>query len=293
MQQRNQAWLWASAILILSVIAIAAVYFWPQPVPPPEGPHPVEPRSQPAPPTVIENPPPAPAVAEPAEAPTAQAAEPLPTLAQSDPLSSQRLIALISAGALPAWFKSDRIIMRIVVMIDNLPRKKLSLGHTPLSPIGGAFSVGGAPNAAAHWGATNAQRYAPYVALIEQVDMRQAAATYRRLAPLFQDAYEQLGYPNARFEDRLIQVIDHLLDTPVPARPPALVQPKVLYEYADEDLESRSAGQKMLMRAGPQATQSIKAQLRKLREQLAQTLHRLAPDRASGPASTNGSPSTP
>ena len=40
------------------------------------------------------------------------------------------------------------------------------------------------------------------------------AVVYERLYPLFQQAYEDLGYPGKYFNDRLVEVIDHLLQTP-------------------------------------------------------------------------------
>ena len=45
-------------------------------------------------------------------------------------------------------------------------------------------------------------------------------------------------------------MIDHLLATPEIEGPIRLVQPKVLYEFADPELEARSAGQKLLLRMG-------------------------------------------
>jgi hypothetical protein len=53
----------------------------------------------------------------------------------------------------------------------------------------------------------------------------------------------------------------------VPA-PIPVVQPKVFYEYADPDLEARSAGQKLLMRMGPGNARIIKGQLRAFRAQI-------------------------
>ena len=39
-------------------------------------------------------------------------------------------------------------------------------------------------------------------------------ALYVRLYPLFQRAYEELGYPGQYFNDRVVEVIDSLLATP-------------------------------------------------------------------------------
>jgi len=91
---------------------------------------------------------------------------------------------------------------------------------------------------------------------------------YERLYPLFQQSYEDLGYPGKYFNDRLVEVIDHLLQAPEAAGPVPLVQPKVFYEYADADLESRSAGQKLLMRMGPANERLIKEKLRAFRAEI-------------------------
>ena len=68
----------------------------------------------------------------------------------------------------------------------------------------------------------------------------------------------------------MIQVIDHLLAAPDVKDPVALAQPNVQFEYADARLESRSAGQKVLMRMGSANAAAVKAKLRSLRASLVQ-----------------------
>ena len=75
----------------------------------------------------------------------------------------------------------------------------------------------------------------------------------------------RLGYPNAYFNDRAVEVIDHLLETPTPDQPILLVRPHVLYEYADPELAALSSGQKLLLRMGAEHADKIKAVLRGLR----------------------------
>ena len=60
-------------------------------------------------------------------------------------------------------------------------------------------------------------------------------------------------------------MIDNLLATPQPPAPIVLVRPNVMYTYADPGLESRSAGQKLLLRMGPDNAAVIKAKLKELR----------------------------
>jgi len=116
--------------------------------------------------------------------------------------------------------------------------------------------------------AGNAARYAPYVQALERIDAKQLAGVYLRFYPLFQQAYEELGYPQAYFNDRLVASIDHVLAAPEPSVPPRLTQPKVLYEFEDPQLEALSAGQKAMLRMGPDNAQRLKAKLRALRAEI-------------------------
>jgi hypothetical protein len=93
-------------------------------------------------------------------------------------------------------------------------------------------------------------------------------ASYKRYYPLYQDAYENLGHPPEYFNDRVIEVIDHLLATPELDGRIALTQPNVQYEFADPKLESRSAGQKALIRMGSDNARAVKNKLRELRSEL-------------------------
>ena len=116
--------------------------------------------------------------------------------------------------------------------------------------------------------AGNAARYAPYVQALERTDAKQLAGVYLRFYPLFQQAYEELGYPKAYFNDRLVASIDHLLAAPEPPAPLRLAQPKVLYEFADPELEALSAGHKAMLRLGPDNARRVKAKLRALRAEI-------------------------
>jgi len=100
------------------------------------------------------------------------------------------------------------------------------------------------------------------------VDAKKLVSVYAHLYPLFQQAYVELGYPDGYFNDRLVQVIDNLLAAPTPAAPIRLDQPNVLYVYADPELESLSAGQKILVRMGPANAAVVKDKLRQIRSEV-------------------------
>jgi hypothetical protein len=255
-------------ILWLFLIALlggsAALYYWlkrEQPAPPPpvaEAPPP------PAPPAAAE-----PAIKHPIEeaAQPAQEEKPLPELDRSDAAARERLTELVGPKPADQLFNSEALIRNIVVTIDNLPRNKFARRLAPVKPAPGPFMVESAEGGVAI-DASNAARYAPQVRLAELIDARKLVGLYVAYYPLFQQAYVELGYPKGYFNDRLVEVIDHLLAAPEAQGPVKLVQPKVLYEYADPRLEALSAGQKILVRVGPENAAKLKAKLREIRREV-------------------------
>ncbi len=192
----------------------------------------------------------------------------------------QRLMALLGREQVTAWVQTDELIRRIVATVDNLDSGHAAPVLWPVHPTPGRFStqVGTGDSERIH--PDNAARYAPAVKLATSVDLDQLVAAYRRLYPQFQKAYEELGYPGRYFNDRLVAVLDHLIATPVPAALPAVVlvevkgpvpstRPWVRYEFADPALARLSAGQKMLLRTGPDQQRRLQTVLADLRTRVA------------------------
>jgi hypothetical protein len=208
---------------------------------------------------------PAPAEAEPPTPATASsAASALPSLADSDRPFNAALLALPGAQALANLLRPENMIRHLVATVDNLPRHKLAVELRPLEATTGTFLVVGGDQQA-NMDDRNAARYAPVITILESLDMHAVSNLYHSYYPLFQRAYEDLGYPQKSFNDRLVEVIDNLLAAPHPAQPLALVRPKVFWEYADSSLEARSAGQKLLMRLGSGNQTVVERKLRELR----------------------------
>jgi hypothetical protein len=188
---------------------------------------------------------------------------PLPSLADSDAALSDAL-SRVAGSAVKDYLLPETIIRHLVVTIDNLPRQKVAVAKRPTSAVAGSFVVDG-DELHATLDPQNFARYQPMVAVVGKLDMQQLAAVYVRFYPLFQQAYQDLGYPNGYFNDRLVQVIDTLLATPQPTGPIALVRPNVMYTFADPALESLPAGQRLLIRMGPDNAAQIKIKLEELR----------------------------
>ena len=213
---------------------------------------------------------PAPAPAEPEirypiDRPPAE--KPLPALDTSDATMRNALNELLPDKTLAELFQVHDFVRHVVATVDNIPRKKLAQRLLPNKPVAGKFAVTGNRDSLTV-DSHNTTRYAPYLRLLDALDTKKSVALYVHFYPLFQQAYRDLGYPQGYFNDRLIEAIDHLLVTPDVKEPIKIVRPKVLYEYADPELEALSAGQKALIRTGSENAAQIKARLRDLRDEI-------------------------
>lgn len=258
-----------SLILIVLVAAILAAlwYFRDELMPQSEEPAPVvvqapidEPAGEPGPAHPLEP-------IEPTETIERQL-QPLPDLDDSDAYFLLALVDLFGTELEPLLV-NEALIDKIVTTIDNLPRKHVSEKVRPLGRLADDFRVEASETDGEYvLSADNFARYDRIVGLISNTNPDQAVDTYRRFYPLFQESYVRLGYPDAYFNDRVVEVIDHLLETPTPDAPIALVRPHVLYEFADPELAELSAGQKLLLRMGSAHSDSIKTVLRDLRTRI-------------------------
>jgi hypothetical protein len=192
---------------------------------------------------------------------------PLPALGESDPFTSDLLMQLFGESAWNQLLLSQHFIQRLVLIIDALPRKDLPMKHLPVRSPLGSFQT--ADKTGTEIIATeNFSRYAPYVGLAEAVPPQRLAQVYLRIYPLLEEAYRDLGHPDAYFHDRMIEVLDHLLDTPQLQSPIPVVKHVTRYRYADPQLESLSSGQKILLRMGAENARRVENVLRQLRNQL-------------------------
>jgi hypothetical protein len=193
--------------------------------------------------------------------------KPLPTLDQSDGPAREALGSLVEPSLLERVLVPNDLVRHVVVTVDNLPRKKVALQLRPIKPVTGEFAVSGTEDSRT-LGEQNYARYESYVKAVQMLNVEQFGTAYRHFYPLLQQSYQDLGYPKGYFNDRLVQAIDDLLATPNVSGPIKLVQPSVEYQYADPKLEALSAGQKTLLRMGPQNMAIVKGKLRELRGEI-------------------------
>lgn len=266
-----------AAVLACAVGAGAAWWFWLRPAQAPVVPPPV--AAAPETPAAPSPQPEASGPHNPVDA-LAPADAALPALAESDLRVAELLADLLGRDKVASFLLTDGFVRRVVATVDNLARAQAPSRMWPVQPMQQRFVVDADGDAPTTVAPANAARYSAFLAFAEAVPMEPAVALYARLYPLFQQAYEELGYPRRYFNDRLVAVLDHLLLAPEPQGPLRVkltpvntevpnLRPWVRYEFVDPALESLSSGQKILVRMGPANEARAKALIRDLRKRVA------------------------
>ncbi len=254
------AWYWQH-VDVDKPASVAAVQA-PAPAPVPTAPSPVVPSE--------------PAIRHPIEAPASPASGASPPAATD---TESVLTDLFGRKSALGMFQFDDFPRRVVATVDNLGRSHAPSRMWPVKPTDGRFMTEQLGDAEVI-SADNGLRYTPFVLLIETVDLRQLVVAYKKLYPLFQRAYEELGFPKRYFNDRVVEVLDQLAATPdvngpIKVHPPTVngpvrpQRPWLLYEFTDPALHSLTAGQRIVLRTGPVNERRLKSKLAELRRLLA------------------------
>jgi hypothetical protein len=260
---------WAAAIIIVLAVVAAGIYLVQRGMhpassenPPPSPPPPTAAQTPASSASTIQHP-----ITQAAAGPAAASTAALPALVDSD-ASVREALANMAGGDIGALLVSSQVISRVVATVDALPHQ--SMGNTNILPLRtppGMMQLQTA-NGASVISAANAQRYAPYMAVLTEVDPHALVAWYTQNYPLFQQAYRELGYPRGYFNDRLIAAIDDMLAAPDVHDPIAVAKAGARYHFVDPQLQSLSNGQKLMLRLGPENETQFKAKLRMIRSLL-------------------------
>jgi len=262
---RNQSSQWFIPLLLAAGAGLALWFYWArinEPAPPVVA-------ESPAPPDATESPEPLHPI-EPVSSSADEAPElvPLPALGESDQYLKLEIVDIFGASV-EDLLAGSGLIERIVATVDNLPRSHVAERIRPVGRLDSPFEFDGQDDSGGfRISPENYTRYDALVAMLTSADLNEMTDLYRRYYPLFQKAYVDLGYPDGYFNDRLVEVIDHLLETPEVAGQVNLVRPHVLFEFEDPRLEELSSGQKLLLRMGSEHAAAVKETLRQLRDRV-------------------------
>ncbi|PAY02240.1 hypothetical protein CKO50_06375 [Pseudoalteromonas sp. HM-SA03] len=186
----------------------------------------------------------------------------LPPLSQSDTEIKEAISNYLSNQAVKL-LADDDVIRRTVVYVDNLAKGKVAENHAPVVKPQDGFSV--IDDDIIITDPNSYERYTPYVAMFDTMSTAQVVRLYDQYKPLFEEAYEEIGYEGDAFNGTLTDAIDELLATPIPDTALPLVKDSVTYKYAYAEWEQLSPAQKQFLRMGPENMKKVKKRLEEIK----------------------------
>ncbi len=186
----------------------------------------------------------------------------LPPLSQSDTEIKEAVSNYLSNQAVKL-LADDDVIRRTVVYVDNLAKGKVAENHAPVVKPQDGFSV--IDDDIIITDPNSYERYTPYVAMFDTMSTAQVVRLYDQYKPLFEEAYEEIGYEGDAFNGTLTDAIDELLATPIPDTALPLVKDSVTYKYAYAEWEQLSSAQKQFLRMDPENMKKVKKRLEEIK----------------------------
>lgn len=191
----------------------------------------------------------------------------LPSLDQSDAFTLNIINQLTPSMNNESLFVKEDMIRNFVVFIENLSQGELLHKFSPvISPIN-KFSVL-KENEQIYLDPRSYHRFDNYVNFFYNLDVNTSLAQYHVLSPLFEQVYEEVGYPASTFDESLSNAIDALIAAPTITQPIKLILPSVMYKFADPELEALPAAQKLMIRMGPENSLKLKTKLQQIKAAL-------------------------
>ncbi len=192
----------------------------------------------------------------------------LPRLNDSDGFVLEKIAALASGTRLLEFLVDEQLVRKVVVLVENVSRGQYPQTALPYKAVNEEMQVTTTDGRLFTLDAASYARFDAAVAAFVALDTEQAVALYRLLAPLLQQAYAEIGFRDAEFEQALVKAIDAVLMAPEIEGPFQLVKPSVMYLYADSRLEELADINKQLIRIGPSNSANLKAKLREFKQAL-------------------------
>ncbi|HET8816561.1 MAG TPA: DUF3014 domain-containing protein [Pseudidiomarina sp.] len=258
-----------TVIVVLAIAVAVVLWLWsqqsepaPQPVDIPVAVDVEEPEPEPE---VIAEPEPMPTVeleAEPVAEPEPEVE--LPALGESTP---EVLSYLETAEQSVAPLRSEQLVRDATVFVDNLRNGIVIRDKAIIEGPQTRFRVL-EQNDKLYVDPRSFDRYNTVVDWFVSLDTAVLVDGLDRYEPLVKQALSEIGYPDAEPETVLIEAIDMLLATPSVGTVIELNDDKVMYRYADPELESLPDAQKQMLRMGPDNIRRVKLKLESLKAEL-------------------------
>ncbi|WP_114325198.1 DUF3014 domain-containing protein [Candidatus Colwellia aromaticivorans] len=217
--------------------------------------------------------------------------EPLPSLDNSDDWLKLKLPEITWRKELLKLIIDEDMIRRFVVFTDNFAQGIIAYEHSPFILPNAKFTPAiesvsfqqsfqkpeqtdsdsplPVKQNVWQWNENSSRRFSLYVDLLRSMDSENLVQWYSEIKPLIDEAYTELGYEDD-FTRTLQDAITRVLDMELPKSSMALIQPSVMYKFADSELEALPDADKLLLRLGKDNLLVMKSVLLELHEKLAQ-----------------------
>lgn len=191
----------------------------------------------------------------------------LPSLDASDEWVRTLAARLSSHPRLAAWLATDDLIRRFVRVVVEAAGNANPSEHVrhmaPEEPFRARSAAG-----RSFMSPESYRRYDLVAGVFASLDPRGTGELYRRLLPLLEGAYRELGVPGPKFHEVLEMAVDNVLSARILDEPPELLRADMVYVFRDPELEERRGLEKLLLRMGPENTRLIQEALRRLAPEL-------------------------
>lgn len=190
----------------------------------------------------------------------------LPGLEESDDFVRALVTQLSAHPELASWLVNENLARRFVTSVDNVARGESPRAQLPFIKIKGNFKAE-KKNGKRVVASRSFRRYDFLTSIVTSIDTAGSVSLFRDLAPLFEEAYGELGHPDS-FEDTLLAALERLIAVEVPEGPIEVSRRLQAYGYADPKFEALGPVEKHLLRMGPDNAREIQAKLLTLKTAL-------------------------
>lgn len=185
----------------------------------------------------------------------------LPGLNNSDAFVVEELTLMDGGSSILMHLVSEELVRKFVVMIENISRGEFPERNRPIMNPTESMTITELGSEFYLMDEESYQRFNGLVTSLTNISTETAVGFYQRLQPLFREAYAELGLRNSEFEDVFMLAIDNVLNARTVPQPQQLIRPNLNYLYANPEIENYSAIEKLLMRLGPENTESLQRRL--------------------------------
>jgi hypothetical protein len=193
--------------------------------------------------------------------------EELPELDRSDEWVRGVVQRLSQHPRLAEWLATDELVRRFVlVVVDVAGNSNPAANMSHMRPAAGfqAQQEEGRLVIAPE----SHRRYDMMAAAFASLDTEGTMEAYRRLYPLMEEAYQELGIPDYSFHDMLRMALQNLRGAQLPDEPVEVVGEEGIYVFRDAELEELRGLEKAMIRLGPANARQVQAKADELLREL-------------------------